>query len=109
MRARRRYSRADFARFFSAKGVPEEIAEGVWNCMVEAADVEGFKPRPEDDLQKVLGLVDQDLDEKILQPLLQRFDCHVPTQDDVGKIEPVKTVADVVEFIAEMKKRGCAR
>jgi hypothetical protein len=103
MRDRGSYTRADFAAFFTARGVPQQITDEVWNALVAEAAVEDFRPKPEDDLIKTFGLADEDLDEDVVLPLLERCGCRIPAADEVSALGPVATVGDLVGFIARLK------
>jgi hypothetical protein len=109
MTARQSYSKSDFLGFFVARGIAPEIADGVWNILVDNAVVEGFKPRPEDDLAKVFGLAEEDLDEDVVLELLQRFGFRIPGPVEVESMAPVNTATDLVEFIWQMKQPASAR
>lgn len=99
MRERAGYTKADFVRHFGRDG---RVAGVVWDCLAGEAVVEDFKPHPEDDLSTVFGLADEDLDEVVLRALRQAG-CRVPSPGETGTMPPVRTVADVVRFLASMQ------
>lgn len=70
----------------------------VWNALREIAVVDGFPPDPKDDLLKMYGLVDDDLDE-MLEEILVRLNYRLPTPEDTHGAEPVNSVEDAVEFL----------
>lgn len=69
-----------------------DIAAEVWSALSREAVIEGFTPHPDDDLLKVFGLADEDLDELVLE-LLERCGCRVPNPSETAKMPAVRTVA----------------
>jgi len=104
MQDRGSYTRAEFAAFFTARGIPQQIADEVWDALAAVAAVQDFRPKPEDDLVKTFGLADEDLDEDIVLPMLERCGCRIPSADEVSRMKPLQTVGDLVEFIARMRR-----
>jgi len=101
MRERTGYSKADFLQHFGAEA---DVAGIVWDCIAGEAVVPGFKPYPEDDLLKVFGLADEDLSDVVLDALL-KTGARVPAAAETATMAPIKTVADIVAFVASMKRR----
>ncbi|HZG42136.1 MAG TPA: hypothetical protein VEY93_04175 [Longimicrobium sp.] len=99
MRERGGYTKADFVRHFGRDGA---VAGVVWDCLAGEAVVENFKPHPEDDLSTVFGLADEDLDDVVLRAL-HEAGCRVPSPAETATMPPVRTVADMVGFLADMR------
>ena len=109
MRARQSYSKEEFIGFFAGRGIASEIADEVWKILTENAAIGGFKPHPEDDLLKVYGLAEEDLDEDVVLELLQRCGCRIPPPAEIDGLKPLTTVADLVDFLSEMKRPAGAK
>ncbi len=109
MRARQSHSKEEFVGFFAGRGVAREIADEVWKILTENAAIDGFKPHPEDDLLAVFGLAEEDLDEDVVLELLQHCGCRIPQPSDIDGMKPLTTVADLVDFLSEMKRLAGAR
>jgi hypothetical protein len=103
MKDRNAYSKDDFIGFFLARDVSREIADETWSVLAQTAVIEGFKPRPEDELTRTFGLAEEDLDEDVVLPLLQRCKCRVPPPSEIEGMKPLETVADLVEFVSQMQ------
>ena len=97
MEQRADYELADFIQHF---GREPDIAKEIWSALSDVALVDGFKPKPEDDLLKVFGLAEEDLDDVVLR-ILQRCGCRIPSVAETGD-----TVADLFEFVAAMRTPG---
>lgn len=104
MRERATYSKADFLGHFGAEA---DVASIVWDCLAAEAVVPGFKPHPDDDLVKVFGLADEDLSDVVLDALL-KTGARVPPGPETATMPPLRTVTDVVAFVASMKGRQAA-
>jgi hypothetical protein len=99
MEQRADYQFADFMQHF---GREPEIAKEIWSALSDHALVYGFKPKPQDELLKVFGLAEEDLDDLVLR-ILQRCGCRIPSVAETGRMKPVRTVGDLFELVAEMK------
>ncbi|HEX2210569.1 MAG TPA: hypothetical protein VHG93_23010 [Longimicrobium sp.] len=102
MRQRQHYEFDDFVR---SLGREPDIAQEIWNTLSREAVVTGFKPKPEDDLLKVFGLADDDLDEIVLR-ILERCGCRVPAPAETEHLPPVRTVEDLFAFVVAMRHTG---
>lgn len=99
MRERANYHLTDFVQHF---GRDADIAEEVWSALSDEAVIPGFRPKPEDDLRKVFGLAEEDLDDVVLS-ILARCRCRVPPPSETGRMNPLRTVADLFEFVAGVR------
>jgi hypothetical protein len=100
MRERTNYGLNEFVQHF---GRNYEIAKEIWKSLAEEAVVEGFAPKPEDDLLEVFGLADEDLDDLVLG-ILTRCGCRIPPPSETADMPPVRTVTDLFEFVEQMQK-----
>ena len=105
MRTRRAISKEEFVAIFSNRAVSPEIAGDVWDRMMEWC-VEGLTPCPDDDVGKLYGLAEEELDEDLLLAMLQKFDCYIPTCEEIqAEGLSTRTVGDLVIFVDRMQKR----
>lgn len=74
----------------------EKLHEDNWICS-EISDV--FSPHPDDNLQKVYGIAEEELDEDIILEFIQKLDIEVPSKEVVNKIYPIETPRDLIKFI----------
>ena len=79
----------------------------MWDCLAAEAVVPGFKPHPDDDLVKVFGLADEDLSDVVLDAVL-KTGARVPPGPETAAMPAIRTVSDVVAFVASMKGTRCA-
>ncbi|MEA3188675.1 MAG: hypothetical protein QOD99_2505 [Chthoniobacter sp.] len=85
----------DFALHFSRAAVPTEVVEATFAYFRESmADaVSDFPVRPGDDIARIYGIVDEDLDDAA-QEILSR--CHRKPPET---FQPAKTVEDLVYYV----------
>ena len=100
--SRRPYSMAEFTDYFSSRGMDADGASAVWEALRECADFKDLTPYPQDNILKVYGLADQDLDDCILDSL-SRCGRRIPPSAETIILPPVETVADLVKVVAQMK------
>jgi hypothetical protein len=93
---------SDFIRHFDRE---PDIARELWIALSREAVVEGYRPHPEDDLLKVYGLADEDLDDLVLG-LLERCNCRIPPPSETATMPVVRTVADLFTFLERMRGSG---
>ena len=103
--SRRPYTKENFCDYFEALSVDAKIASEVWNALSDSADFDEFRPYPEDDILRVYGLADEDLDDLVLG-ILNRCQCRVPSPAETASMAPLETVVDLVLFVAQMKLDG---
>lgn len=96
------YTKKEFLEYFRKFGINNEMILEVWDALIQDADFDDFRPYPEDNLLKVFGLADEDLDDLILG-ILNRCKCRIPPPSETLKIAPVQTVTDLVKFVALMR------
>jgi hypothetical protein len=102
MKAREGYSKDDFREHLSNAGGDTEVIEEVWTILKDHA-IDGFKPKPEDNLQYIYGLAEEDLDEDVILRLLQAYSCRIPSESELASMKPVDTVQDLVLFVSGLK------
>ncbi len=81
----------------------QAVAETVVLCLVQYAKVPRDLLRPEAALGKDLGIVDDDLDDLVVE-LSSRLRRTLPSPPEVATLPPVRTVRDLVEFMAGLQE-----
>jgi hypothetical protein len=104
MKARESYTKNNFQEQLSDAGGDNEVIEEVWAILTDHA-IDGFKPKPEDNLQYIFGLAEEDLDEDVVLKLLEVYSCRIPNESELASMKPVDTVQDLVMFVSALKRQ----
>jgi hypothetical protein len=72
----------------------------VWDHVQPFIVVDEFLPSPEDDIRKIYGIDEEELDEDLILTLLERLSIPVPEKAEVSKFGEIKTLRDVIMFIS---------
>jgi hypothetical protein len=86
----------------SNAGGDSEVIEEVWTMLTGHA-IDGFRPKPEDNLQHIFGLAEEDLDKDVVLKLLETYSCRIPNESELASMKPVDTVQDLVMFVSALK------
>ena len=86
----------EFVAYFSGEDIPLYKLREVYDYFQNWQSVKDFPVLPTDDLYKVYGICDEDLDDAVIE-LASR--CHVKLPATFDGVEPVRTVADVVRLL----------
>jgi len=97
--SRRGQGLQDFTVYFSGKDIPEDKLRLVYDYFQEWQSVKNFPVLPNDDLSKVYGIVDDDVDDAVIE-LADRWGATLPVTFD--GLQPVRTVADVVHLLNKL-------
>jgi len=95
------YKKNDFLDEFKDIEYGVEVANEVWGVLQAEIDVDGFKIMPDDELLRMFGMADEDLDELALM-LLESCHCRIPPSSE--EVSSFETIRGLVEFVASMKK-----
>ena len=94
--------------FLSSFPGAEREAECVWRAFRSVAVVDNFPPLPDDDLLKLYGVADEDLDDVVLG-IFSELNYPVPLPSVTERYAPLRTIRDVVSFVrATRPNRECA-
>lgn len=104
MKARKIYTKNNFQEQLSDAGGDSEVIEEVWAILTDHA-IDGFKPKPEDNLQYIFGLAEEDLDEDVVMKLLETYSCRIPSESELASMRSIDTVKDLVMFVSALKPR----
>jgi len=91
----------EFAGHFPPESYPRDKLRAVYEYFQSLQFVENFPVDPNDDLYKVYGLADEDLDDAVFE-LAERYGKKSPTDADLEGQPPVRTVADLVRFLSRL-------
>ncbi|NJR40376.1 MAG: DUF908 domain-containing protein [Leptolyngbyaceae cyanobacterium CSU_1_4] len=98
-RSRKGQNRQSFVRYFIVEGIPETIAVEVYRYLQKLQLVKSFPVSPEDDMQQIYGLQDEDLTEAIVAIA---HICRVPIPPENSPLwaqAQVFSVEDLIRFI----------
>ena len=91
-------SKADFVDRAGKTEKGRKVAGFVWEKLDVLKVVSQFSPDPADDLLRVYGLAEEDLDEDIILESLRAAGLRTPTQEEVKRAGPINTPADIVKL-----------
>jgi hypothetical protein len=103
-RSRKGQDRQGFVRYFVVEGIPEALAIEVYRYLQKLQMVKGFPVNPEDNLEEVYGLQDEDLTEAIVE--IAQI-CRVPMPPDGSPIWSqayLYSVEDLIRFIDTLRQ-----
>ena len=86
----------EFVVYFSGEDIPLYKLREVYDYFQNWQSVKDFPVLPTDDLYKVYGICDEDLDDAVIE-LASRCRVRLPATFD--GLEPVRTIADVVRLL----------
>lgn len=90
----------DFTDHFSGEDIPVDKLRLVYDYFQSWQSVKGFPVRPNDDLYKVYGIVDDDVDDAVIE-LAGRWRVELPAMFE--GLQPIRTVADVVHLLHQLR------
>ncbi len=94
-----------FHSSFAADDIPPEILEAVYAKFQKSCSgvVAAFPVRPADDIGRIYGMIDEDLDDAMIE-VVAELDRQLPPTEILRKMQPVITVRDFVLFVAACPK-----
>jgi hypothetical protein len=90
---------ADFVDYFSDPDIPIYKLREVYEYFQNWQSVKEFPVDPNDDLYKVYGICDEDVDDAVVE-LAHRWQAKLPLT--FAGLGPVRTVADVVYLLNQL-------
>lgn len=88
-----------FIEAVSSTDLGEAAANFLWEKLSELVVYDGFTPHPDDDLLKVYGLAEEDLDEDVILEIIRVTASNVPDQEALAQFGPVNTPSDIIRLI----------
>jgi len=98
-RSRKGQNRQSFVRYFVVEGVPEALVIEVYRYLQKLQLVKGFPASPEDNLEQVYGLRDENLTEAIVDIVKV---CRIPIPPENSPLwvqAHIFSVEDLIRFI----------
>ena len=93
----------DFVAYFSGEDIPLYKLREVYDYFQNWQYVKNFPVLPNDDLYKVYGIVDEDVDDAVIE-LAERWRVKLPATFD--GLEPVRTVGDIVRLLKRLPPKN---
>jgi hypothetical protein len=103
-RSRKGQDRQSFVRYFVVEGIPEALAIEVYRYLQKLQMVKGFPVSPEDDMENIYGLQDEDLTAAILE--IAKI-CRTPIPPENSPLwsqAHVFSVEDLIRFIDSLRQ-----
>lgn len=98
------YRVEDFLKHFAEANIPKNILMETYQYLQDSQTTKGFPVCPTDDLYKVYGIWNEDLDDAVLE-LTKRCGYKQPTTEDVADLPPVHTVKDLIWLLYRIHER----
>lgn len=89
----------EFAAYFEGEGIPLYRLRDVFIYFQDWQTVKDFPVSAEDDIGDVYGICDEDLDDAV-EDLAKAWRVKLPDPAEARRLPPVRTVADLVRFLA---------
>ncbi len=88
-----------FMNHFSAEEISEDICFQVYSYLQDS-DIKfhDFPIHPTDDLGKVYGISEEDIDESVLE-IARNCSCQISSINNIREMNSVRTVEDLVRFL----------
>jgi hypothetical protein len=88
-----------FMNYFSEEEISENICFQVYRYL-QNSDIRfnDFPVHPTDDLGKIYGICEEDLDEAVLE-IAKNCECQISNINNNRELNPVRTVEDLVRFL----------
>lgn len=94
---RLKYDLETFINHFSEQGISENLSNNVYHYLQKIMNRSDFRPMPTDDLHRIYGLAEEDLEETVVE-LAQECGCSLPTSENVSGM-PIDTVEHLVQLL----------
>jgi len=106
MQGRAGFERDAFVEDIASGAFEREIAEELWDHLMEFVCVDAFQPHPDDELGYVYGIDEEELDEDLLLKLLTDHGIPIPSAEQVRPFGPVSTPRKAVKFLSACRRLG---
>ena len=97
--SRRPMSRDEFIEAVSSTEDGRNAATMLWNKLNEFRAWDGFTPYPSDDLGRVYGMAEEELDEDTVLDILEKTNTPIPSPEFLEKFGPLKTPQDIIRLV----------
>ena len=89
----------DFTAYFSGEDIPRDKLRHIYDYFQSWQSAKDFPVQPNDNLYKVYGIVDDDVDDAVIE-MAGRWRAKLPATFE--GLRPVRTVADVVHLLHQL-------
>ena len=100
-RERNAFTSEAFRTHYRNDGIDAGVVDITWHRLRAEASVDDFRPLPQDDIYQVFRIAEEDLDDLVLE-LLHAAGARIPSPAETETMVPVRTVDDLVRFVAQM-------
>ena len=97
--ARPHLSKKEFIDQTASTDLGRAAAALLWDKLVVLKLCDEFNPYPSDDLLKVYGLAEEDLDIDVVLDILNGLNCRIPDQATIDAIGPIDTPRDLIRLV----------
>jgi hypothetical protein len=101
VRERGAYSQDQFLEHFSTEAIPERILVEIYRYFQSLQKTKNFPVHPSDDLYKVYGVWNEDLDDAVVE-LARRCGCKTPTNETVKGMDRVQSIQDLAKLLSKL-------
>ena len=98
-RARAPMTKEAFVNQSASTELGRSAAAMLWDKLVALKAHDEFSPYPSDELLRVYGVAEEDLDIDIILDILKALNCRIPGNETLQQIGPINTPRDVVRLV----------
>jgi hypothetical protein len=92
-------TRECFVAELATDPVEEKAAALLWDKLIEVSVVPELRPYPDDDLLRLYGLADEDLDDDIIVDVFQRIGIPLPPTAIVTNAGHITTPRKIIQLV----------
>jgi hypothetical protein len=89
----------DFVNQTASNEMGRVAAGLLWKKLAERKFCDEFCPYPSDDLLRVYGLAEEDLDMDVIREIMKAVNCQIPDRETLRAIGPINTPRDVIRLV----------
>lgn len=105
-RSRAPIAEAEFVDRIVAGGGDREAAALVWHRLQDWVCADGFSPYPDDDLQFLYGIAEEEFDEEFLLSTFGELHLPAPSADTLQRFATKRTPLDVALAVAQQRRQA---
>ena len=95
-----------FVSMISLDSADRSTAEKVWDALATCRVDEAFAPYPDDSLEHVYGIAEEELDQDLIARILKDLDLPIPDREFTLRFGVVDSPRRVAHFIREWRRRA---
>jgi hypothetical protein len=97
---------ADFVSSIEQRNGDGQAARAIWQKLRDWCYDPSFAPGPEDDLEYVFGIAEEELDEDIILDIFKALRLEVPGEAEVKAFGDVDTPLRIAQLVAQSRGRS---